>query len=236
MPQLTIIPTPIGNLEDITYRAVRKLREVDYVLAEDTRITKRLFDHYNIDQKLSAYHQHNEHKKTGTIVNQLKGGADVGLVSDAGTPGLSDPGFLLVRECRQEGIPVECLPGADALLPALIASGLPSDRFVFEGFLPHKKGRTKRISMLAEEERTVVFYESPHRLVKLLSQLADYTGFERQVTVARELTKIYEEYVNGTIADAIHYFEQKESIKGEFVIVMEGMENQKRSQKQQGNE
>lgn len=236
MPQLTIIPTPIGNLEDITYRAVRKLREVDYVLAEDTRITKRLFDHYNIDQKLSAYHQHNEHKKTGTIVNQLKGGADVGLVSDAGTPGLSDPGFLLVRECRQEGIPVECLPGADALLPALIASGLPSDRFVFEGFLPHKKGRTKRISMLAEEERTVVFYESPHRLVKLLSHLADYTGFERQVTVARELTKIYEEYVNGTIADAIHYFEQKESIKGEFVIVMEGMENQKRSQKQQGNE
>jgi len=236
MPQLTVIPTPIGNLEDITYRAVRKLQEVDFVLAEDTRITKRLFDHYNIDQKLSAYHQHNEHKKTATIIEQLKDGANIGLVSDAGTPGLCDPGFLLVRECRKEGIPVECLPGADALLPALIASGLPSDRFVFEGFLPHKKGRTKRINLLAEEDRTVVLYESPHRLLKLLSQLAEYAGKERKVTVARELTKVYEEYISGTIQEVVQTFEQKDSIKGEFVLVMEGKDHQKRGQKQKINE
>lgn len=223
MPQLTIIPTPIGNLEDVTYRAVRLLREVDLVLAEDTRITKRLLDHYSIEQKLSSYHQHNEHKKTAQVIEQLKGGAHIGLVSDAGTPGLSDPGFLLVRECRREGIPVECLPGADALLPALISSGLPSDRFVFEGFLPHKKGRSKRIGILAEEERTVIFYESPHRLLKLLSQIAEHTGSERQVSVAKELTKLHEEHINGTLQEVIDHFQQKDSIKGEYVVVLAGV-------------
>ena len=223
MSKLYLIPTPIGNLQDITFRAVAILEEVDLVLAEDTRKTKGLFLHYNINTPLSSFHMHNEHKVLNKWISQLKKGKIIGLVSDAGTPAISDPGFLLVRECIKQGIDVECLPGATAFLPALVNSGLPSDKFVFEGFLPIKKGREKRIRLLSEEKRTIILYESPHRLIKTLNQLLEYLGKERIISVSRELTKIFEETKRGKIEELIEYFSRKNP-KGEFVITVQGKE------------
>lgn len=218
---LIIIPTPIGNLDDITLRAIKALEEVDYILAEDTRQSVKLLKHLGISKKLVAYHKFNEHKATERIVNELKSGVKIGLVSDAGTPSISDPGFLLVRDCVQQGVKVECLPGATAFVPALVNSGLPSDRFVFEGFLPPKKGRQKRLTFLAEDPRTVIFYESPHRLVKSLTQMTEFFGEDRQASVSRELTKMFEENIQGTLKElAVHYSEQPP--KGEIVIVVAG--------------
>jgi len=220
---LIIIPTPIGNLDDITLRSIKALQEVDYILAEDTRQSIKLLKHLDITKKLVAYHKFNEHKATERIVNELKSGVKIGLVSDAGTPSISDPGFLLVRDCVQQGVKVECLPGATAFVPALVNSGLPSDRFVFEGFLPPKKGRQKRLTFLAEDPRTVIFYESPHRLVKSLTQMTEFFGPERQASVSRELTKMFEENIQGTLSElAAHYTEHPP--KGEIVIVVAGKE------------
>ncbi len=221
MSKLYIIPTPIGNLEDITLRAIRLLKEVDLVLAEDTRTTKKLFSHYEINTQLSSFHMHNEHKVLSKYILRLKDGGSLALVSDAGTPAISDPGFLLIRECLIEGIEVDCLPGATAFVPALVNSGLPSEKFVFEGFLPVKKGRQTRLKFLAEEKRTMVFYESPHRIIKTLSQFSEYFSERRKVSVSREISKMFEETIRGTISEALHYFEQKKP-KGEFVVVVEG--------------
>ena len=222
MGKLYIIPTPVGNLEDMTYRGVKILNEVALVLAEDTRQTKKLFAHYGISNQLKAYHQHNEHKITQQLVEELKHTeSDYALVSDAGMPGISDPGFLLVRECLAASVAVECLPGASSLLPALVQSGFPTDRFVFEGFLPHKKGRQKRLQQLAEESRTIVLFESPYRLLKTLQQLGEHFGQDRQASVSRELTKVYEENPRGTIEELITYFNEK-TVKGEIVIVIHG--------------
>ena len=221
MSKLYVIPTPIGNLEDITLRAIRLLKEVDLVLAEDTRTTKKLFSHYEINTKLSSFHMHNEHKVLSKYISRLKGGETLALVSDAGTPAISDPGFLLIRECVIEGIEVDCLPGATAFVPALVNSGLPNEKFVFEGFLPVKKGRQTRLKLLAEEERTMVFYESPHRIIKTLAQFSEYFSEERKVSVSREISKMFEETIRGTTSEVLHYFEQKKP-KGEFVIVVEG--------------
>ena len=221
MSKLYLIPTPIGNLEDITFRALRLLKEVDIVLAEDTRTTKKLFSHYEIDTQLAAFHMHNEHKVLGKWVARLKGGETIALVSDAGTPAISDPGFLLVRECVKEGIEVDCLPGATAFVPALVNSGLPSEKFIFEGFLPVKKGRQTRLILLAEEERTMIFYESPHRIVKTLSQFMEYFGEERLVSVSREISKMFEETKRGTMKEVREYFEEKKP-KGEFVVIVAG--------------
>lgn len=218
-----IIPTPIGNLEDITYRAVRLLKEVDFILAEDTRTSRNLLKHYGIEKKLVPHHLFNEHKTIDNIVEQLKAGAVVALVSDAGTPAISDPGYMLVRACIQANLGVECLPGPTAFIPALVNSGIASDHFVFEGFLPHKKGRHTRLTALALEEKTLVFYESPHRLVKTLTQFAEYFGEERPGSVSRELTKIYEENIRGTLRELITHFESK-PVKGEIVIVIAGKE------------
>jgi 16S rRNA (cytidine1402-2'-O)-methyltransferase len=218
---LYIVPTPIGNLKDITFRAVEILSEVGTVLAEDTRTTGKLLKHYDISTKQKSYHIHNEHQQVEFLVRRMQEGDNFALVSDAGTPGISDPGFLLVREAKNAGLKVECLPGATAFVPALINSGFPSDRFVFEGFLPNKKGRQTRLQQLAEEDRTVILYESPHRLKKALSQIVEFFGEDRMISVSRELTKIYEE----TQTDKAHivrdYFEEKE-IKGEIVIVIRG--------------
>ena len=221
MSKLYVIPTPIGNLEDITLRAIRLFKEVDLVLAEDTRTTKKLFLHYEINTKLSSFHMHNEHKVLSKYISRLKGGETLALVSDAGTPAISDPGFLLIRECVIEDIEVDCLPGATAFIPALVNSGLPNEKFVFEGFLPVKKGRQTRLKLLAEEERTMVFYESPHRIIKTLSQFLEYFSEERKVSVSREISKMFEETIRGTTSEVLHYFEQKKP-KGEFVIVVEG--------------
>ena len=221
MSKLYLIPTPIGNLEDITFRALRLLKEVDIVLAEDTRTTKKLFSHYEIDTQLAAFHMHNEHKVLGKWIARLKGGETIALVSDAGTPAISDPGFLLVRECVKEGIEVDCLPGATAFVPALVNSGLPSEKFIFEGFLPVKKGRQTRLILLAEEERTMIFYESPHRIIKTLSQFMEYFGEERFVSVSREISKMFEETNRGSAKEMLEYFVQKKP-KGEFVIIVEG--------------
>ena len=221
MSKLYVIPTPIGNLEDITLRAIRLLKEVDLVLAEDTRTTKKLFSHYEINTKLSSFHMHNEHKVLSKYISRLKGGETLALVSDAGTPAISDPGFLLIRECVIEDIEVDCLPGATAFVPALVNSGLPNEKFVFEGFLPVKKGRQTRLKLLAEEERTMVFYESPHRIIKTLSQFSEYFSEERKVSISREISKMFEETIRGTISEVSYYFEQKKP-KGEFVIVVEG--------------
>lgn len=219
---LTIIPTPIGNLEDITLRAIRALKEVDYILAEDTRQTVKLLKHFEISKRLVAYHMFNEHQATARIVDEIKSGVHIGLVSDAGTPSISDPGFLLVRDCVKAGVKVESLPGATAFVPALVNSGLPSNRFVFEGFLPVKKGRQKRLTQLENEERTIIFYESPHRLAKTLVQLSEFFGDERQASVSRELTKLYEENRQGTLQElALHYTEHPP--KGEIVICMSGL-------------
>lgn len=221
--QLYIVPTPIGNLEDITLRALRILKEVDFILAEDTRTSGNLLKHYGIEKKLVPHHLFNEHKTIENILDRLKEGSVCALVSDAGTPAISDPGYLLVRSCIQEGIRVECLPGATAFVPALVNSGIASDRFVFEGFLPHKKGRHTRLTALASEEKTMVFYESPHRLVKALTQFTEYFGEDRHACVSRELTKIYEENIRGSLKELIAYFDQKK-VKGEIVIVVAGKE------------
>jgi 16S rRNA (cytidine1402-2'-O)-methyltransferase len=219
--KLYIVPTPIGNLEDITIRALRILKEVDLVLAEDTRQTVKLFQHYQIQKPLQSYHQHNEHKVLQNLVSDLKAGKQIALVSDAGTPGISDPGFLIIRECIKERIAVDCLPGATAFVPALVKSGLPCDSFCFEGFLPEKKGRQTMLKKLAEEERTVVFYESPHRLLKTITQLIEFFGADRQASISRELTKLFEETVNGSLQQILEHFTNG-TIKGEFVIVIAG--------------
>ena len=221
MSKLYLIPTPIGNLEDITLRALRLLKEVDVVLAEDTRTTKKLFLHYEINTPLAAFHMHNEHKVLEKWIARLKGGETIALVSDAGTPAISDPGFLLVRECIKEGIDVDCFPGATAFVPALVNSGLPSEKFIFEGFLPVKKGRQTRLKLLTEEERTMVFYESPHRIVKTLTQFTQYFGEDRKVSISREISKMFEETKRGTMLEVLHYFEEKKP-KGEFVIIVAG--------------
>lgn len=221
MSKLYIIPTPIGNLEDITFRSIRLLKEVDIVLAEDTRTSKKLFSHYQIETPLSSFHMHNEHKVLSKWIDRLHMGDSIALISDAGTPAISDPGFLLVRECVKEHIDIECLPGATAFVPAVVNSALPCDKFIFEGFLPVKKGRQTRLKYLSEEERTMVFYESPHRVVKTLSQFCEYFGEERRSSVSRELSKIYEETKRGTLQELVKHFNEKKP-KGEFVIVVEG--------------
>ncbi len=221
MSKLYLIPTPIGNLEDITLRALRILKEVDVILAEDTRTSSKLLKHYEISKKLVAHHQHNEHKSLERIVESLKAGETMALISDAGTPAISDPGFLLARECIKNNIEIECLPGATAFVPALVNSGFPCDKFVFEGFLPHKKGRQTRLKLLAEETRTIIFYESPHRLIKTLKQFVEYFDENRQVSVSRELTKMHEETVRGTANELINYYETH-TLKGEIVIIVEG--------------
>lgn len=221
MPKLYIVPTPIGNLDDITLRAVKVLREVDFILAEDTRTTSFLLHHLGIEKKLHAHHKFNEHATVGMVADSIAAGRDAALVSDAGTPGISDPGFLLVRTCVEAGIEVETLPGATAFVPALVQSGFPCDRFCFEGFLPQKKGRMKQLQSLADEERTMIFYESPYRVVKCLEQFAEVFGEERPVSVSRELTKKFEQTVRGTVAEALAHFRATEP-KGEFVIVVAG--------------
>lgn len=221
--KLYLVPTPIGNLDDITLRAIKVLQSVDAILAEDTRTSGVLLRHLNISKPLHSYHIFNEHQTVQRLVNQLKEGKTLALVSDAGTPGISDPGFLLVRECIKNNIPVECLPGPTAFVPALVNSGLPNDRFTFEGFLPHKKGRQTRLSELAGEERTMVFYESPHRLLKTLGQFAVVFGPDRPASVSRELTKVFEETQRGPLSELITYFAQK-TVKGEIVICVQGKE------------
>lgn len=221
--KLYIVPTPIGNLEDMTFRAVRILNEADTILAEDTRTSSVLFSRYGIKRRMESYHKFNEHKNSASLISRLKSGERIALISDAGTPGISDPGFLLVRLCCQEGIEVETLPGATAFVPALVNSGFPCDRFCFEGFLPIKKGRTKRITELSQEKRTVIFYESPYRLVKTLEQLRDVFGPGRRASVSRELTKIHEENVRGTLGDLAEYF-ARSGPRGEIVIIVEGAE------------
>lgn len=222
MEGLWLVPTPIGNLGDITLRAIEVLGASDLILAEDTRTTAKLLKHYDIDTHMRSFHMHNEHKSVPRIVSELTAGGCIALVSDAGSPGVSDPGFLLVRACLAADIHVEALPGATALIPALTLSGLPSDRFVFEGFLPTKKGRQKRLSALAEETRTIVLYESPHRIVKTLGQLTEHLGENRGATASRELTKKFEETVRGSLKTLIDHFTQTPP-KGEFVIVVEGL-------------
>lgn len=224
MSKLYIVPTPIGNLEDITLRAIRILKEVDLILAEDTRTSSKLLKHYEIGTHMQSHHQHNEHKTLGTFIQQLKAGSTFAVITDAGTPAISDPGFLLVRECIKEGIDVECLPGATAFVPALVNSGLPSDSFVFEGFLPQKKGRSTKLKELAEEKHTMVFYESPFRLLKTLEQFKESFGGERKACVSREITKIHEENARGTLDELISHFKQK-PVKGEIVIIVNGNEN-----------
>lgn len=221
MSKLYLVPTPIGNLQDFTYRAVEVLNTVDLILAEDTRTSSKLLKHYNISKPLTAFHQHNEHKSLDKIIDKINSGSTIALVSDAGTPGISDPGFLLVRACVENNIDVECLPGATAFVPALVSSGFPCDKFVFEGFLPHKKGRQTRLKLLQEENRTIVFYESPHRLLKTLQQFKEYFGDERKIAVCRELTKIHEEVIRGTAEELINYYNAN-TLKGEIVIIVEG--------------
>jgi 16S rRNA (cytidine1402-2'-O)-methyltransferase len=219
--KLYIVPTPVGNLEDITLRALRILTEVSLVLAEDTRTSKNLLRHFKIETPLQAYHMHNEHKVVNTIIEKLLSGHIMALVTDAGTPGISDPGFLLIRTCIERGIQVECLPGATAFVPALVISGLETDAFSFEGFLPHQKGRQKKIQKILEHTHTVIMYESPYRVVKLLEQLADAGAGNRKVAVVREISKKFEEVIRGTVSEALAHFRQKEP-KGEFVIVLQG--------------
>ena len=220
---LYLVPTPIGNLKDITLRALEILKEVDLILAEDTRTSSHLLNHYQITKPISPYHQHNEHKIVQHLVDQLKSGKKIAVLTDAGTPGISDPAFLLVRECVKNDIKVECLPGATAFVPALVNSGIPSNRFVFEGFIPVKKGRQTLLKELAEEERTMIFYESPMRLVKTLEDFIQYFGAERNCSVSRELTKLFEENKRGTLTEVFEYFKQK-GVKGEIVIVIAGKE------------
>ena len=219
MSKLFVVPTPIGNLGDITLRSIEVLKSVDLILAEDTRTSSKLLKHYDIDTPVESFHMHNEHKKLESIINKLRSDSEIALISDAGTPGISDPGFLLVRECINNQVEVECLPGSTAFVPALVSSGLPCDRFSFEGFLPVKKGRTKRLKELSTETKTMVFYESPHRILKTLIDLSNYFDVESQISVSRELTKLYEETFRGTIKESVEHFE-KNKTKGEFVIVL----------------
>lgn len=221
MSKLYLVPTPVGNLEDMTFRAVNVLKSVDCILAEDTRTSAVLMKHYGIGTPLVSHHKFNEHKTSESIADRILGGENFALVTDAGTPGISDPGFLLVRTCVEKGVDVECLPGATAFVPALVNSGLPCERFTFEGFLPQKKGKNKKVQDLAEEERTMIFYESPFRLVKTLELFAQYFGEERQACVSREISKLHEENLRGTLKDCIEHFSQKD-VKGEIVIVVEG--------------
>lgn len=221
--KLYIVPTPIGNLDDMTYRGIAILKEVDAILAEDTRQTSKLLNHYEFENKLIPYHQHNEHKIAGQLVQQIVDGTTFALCSDAGTPGISDPGYLLIREALQHDVEVITLPGASAAIVAVVNSGLPCDSFVFEGFLPHKKGKQTKISALLEERRTTIFYESPHRLLKTLKMIVELLGDERKLVVARELTKKFEEYVRGTAGEVLHHFEQNEP-KGEFVLIIGGQD------------
>ena len=223
---LYLVPTPIGNLADITLRALEILKSVDTILAEDTRTSGILLKHYTINKPLQSFHIFNEHKTVNGLIERLNKGEVMALISDAGTPGISDPGFLLVREALKAGIKIDCLPGATALIPALVKSGFPTDRFVFEGFLPHKKGRQTALKNLAEEERTIILYESPHRLVKLLEQLKEYFGADRHASVSRELSKKFEETKNGTVDDLLKYFSSKE-VKGEIVVVVSGRSKEK---------
>lgn len=227
MAKLYIVPTPIGNLEDITLRAINTLKEVDFILAEDTRTTSHLLRHLGIEKPMHSHHKFNEHATVGRVAEAIAQGKNVALVSDAGTPGISDPGFLLVRRCVEEGIDVVTLPGATALIPAVVQSGFPCDRFCFEGFLPQKKGRMKRLEELSTEPRTLILYESPYRVVKCLEQLAETFGAERRVAVVREITKRFEESVRGTISEALDHFRTHEP-KGEFVIVVEGYDPKRR--------
>jgi len=220
---LYLVPTPIGNLEDMTFRAIRILKESDIILAEDTRTSAPLLRHFGIEKKVFAHHQHNEHKAVSEIIKFLKEGQQIAVISDAGTPAISDPGFLLVREAIKDGITVQCLPGATAFVPALVNSGLPNDRFCFEGFLPVKKGRQTRLKTLATEKRTMIFYESPHRLLKTIDDLIQYLGGERQASISRELSKIYEENVRGSLVELKQHFENN-VIKGEFVFCVAGLE------------
>lgn len=221
MSKLYLVPTPIGNLKDITLRAIEVLKEVDLILAEDTRTSGKLLKHFEINTPMQAHHMHNEHKTVESVLGKLQSGMSIAVISDAGTPAISDPGFLLTRACVEQNIPVECLPGATAFVPALVNSGLPNDRFVFEGFLPVKKGRQTRLIQLAEEYRTMVFYESPHKLIKTLTHFSDYFGEDRKISVSRELTKLYEETIRGSVKEVLDHFSSKPP-KGEFVIVVAG--------------
>jgi len=221
MSKLYIVPTPIGNLEDITLRAIKVLKEVDLILAEDTRTSGKLLKHFDIGTQMHSHHMHNEHKMVDSIVKRIQSGETIALISDAGTPAISDPGFLLTRACVEKGIEVDCLPGATAFVPALVNSGLPNDKFVFEGFLPVKKGRQTRLQLLSEETRTMIFYESPHKIIKTVTQFAEYFGEERHISISREMTKLYEETIRGTIKEVLVHFENK-APKGEFVIIVEG--------------
>lgn len=220
MSKLYIVPTPIGNLEDMTLRAIRVLKEVDLILAEDTRTSGKLLKHFDIKTPSQSHHIHNEHRSIETLISRLQSGTVMALISDAGTPAISDPGFLLVRSCVEHGIEVDCLPGATALIPALVNSGLPNDRFHFEGFLPHKKGRHTRLLFLAEMENTIILYESPHRIVKALKQFIDYFGEDRQISISREISKLHEETVRGSLKVVLENFEQRAAIKGEIVVVI----------------
>ena len=226
---LYVVPTPVGNLEDMTFRAIRVLKEVDLILAEDTRTSAKLLKHYEIKVPMQSHHKFNEHQMVESVVNRIRGGATVALISDAGTPGISDPGFLVVRECVRAGIQVQCLPGATAFVPALVSSALPCERFSFEGFLPQKKGRMTRLQALQTEERTMIFYESPYRVVKTLEQFAEYYGADRQVAVCREISKVHEECVRGTLAEVVAHFKEHEP-RGEFVILLAGNKGKGKSE------
>ena len=223
MAKLYIVPTPIGNLDDITIRSIKTLEKVDLILCEDTRRSKKLLNHLNINRELRSHHKFNEHNEVEIIINKIKKGANVALISDAGTPGISDPGFLIARTCLKNDIEIECLPGPTALIPGLLVSGISADKFVFEGFLPIKKGRKKRLSILSSETRTMIFYESPHKLIRTLIDFKNTFGSNRRISVSRELTKIYEETIRGTIGEIIDLC-QKKKPKGEYVIVVEGIE------------
>mgnify|MGYP001433377925 FL=1 len=221
MSKLFLVPTPIGNLEDMTFRGIRVLKESDFILAEDTRTSGKLLKHFDIETPMYSHHMHNEHKTARKWVNKILTGQTIALVTDAGTPAISDPGFLLIRECVKKNIEIDCLPGATAFVPALVNSGFPCEKFVFEGFLPQKKGRQKRLKLLAKEERTMVFYESPYRVLKTLQQFAEFIGADRQVSVSREITKRFEETIRGSVSEVLTHFENKDP-KGEFVIVLQG--------------
>ena len=224
--KLFIVPTPIGNLQDMTFRAINVLKSVDLILAEDTRVSGKLLKHFEINTKMQSYHMHNEHKILKSIVDKLKSGIEIALISDAGTPAISDPGFLLTRACVDEGIAIDCLPGATAFVPALVNSGLPNDRFVFEGFLPIKKGRQTRLKLLAQETRTIVIYVSPHKLNKTLEEIVMYFGSDRQISVSRELSKIYEETLRGTAQSILEHYNSKQ-VKGEIVLIISGLNQDK---------
>ena len=219
--KLYLVPTPIGNLEDMTFRSLRILKEVDVILAEDTRTSGKLLKHYEVSTHMQSYHMHNEHKIVDRIVERIQAGETMALITDAGTPAISDPGFLLTRACVEAGVEIDCLPGATAFVPALVNSALPNEKFVFEGFLPIKKGRQTRLKILAEETRTIIFYESPHKLLKTLQHFKEYFGEERKVSASRELTKMFEETIRGTVTEVIQHFEVK-APRGEFVLIVEG--------------